>query len=202
MELTIIVGSHRQASQSSKVGDYISKRIESLELFKEVNILNLAETDIPFWDEGVWKGEEKWKEIWSPIESKLSKSDAFIIITPEWGGMVPSKLKNLLLLASSNAMGNKPALIVSVSAGLAGSYPVNELRTSGYKNTKICYIPEHIIVRKVEESLNSEPNLNSEHDTYIRSRIDYALKLLGIYSENFKGIRNTDFNFDEYKFGM
>ncbi len=45
-------------------------------------------------------------------------------------------------------------LIVAVSSGAGGAYPVAELRMSSYKNSRICYIPEQIIIRDVENVLN------------------------------------------------
>jgi hypothetical protein len=40
-------------------------------------------------------------------------------------------------------------LIIAVSGGAGGgAYPVAELRMSSYKNSRICYLPEHLIVRQ------------------------------------------------------
>ncbi len=202
MKLSIIAGSHRQLAQSSKVAHFINDRIKTLNLFDSSYILDLAKAELPFWDEGVWRGEEKWKQVWTPIAKVLESSDAFIVITPEYGGMVTAKLKNFFLLANSKMMGHKPGLIVSVSSGLSGSYPVNELRTSSYKNTKINYIPEHLVIRKVEECLNETPNTESEFDTFLRPRVDFSLKLLAEYSKAMAPIRNADLNFKDFPYGM
>lgn len=202
MKLSIIAGSHRQTAQSSKVAHFINNRIKELGLFESTYLLDLAKTDIPFWDESVWEGAEKWKQIWSPIAEQLDTSDAFVIITPEWGGMVPAKLKNFFLLANAKVMGHKPGLIVSVSSGMGGSYPVNELRISSYKNCKINYIPEHLVIRKVEECLNETPNTDSEYDTYLRPRVDFTLQLLAEYGKAMAPIRNLDLPFKDFPFGM
>lgn len=203
MKVSIIVGSHRPNSQSLKVARYLSKRITELTQLKEQFLLDLAETEIPFWEEGVGeKDNETWKPIWSPIEQELDTSTCFIIVSPEWGGMVPAKLKNFFLLANAEVLGHKPALIVSISSGIGGSYPVHELRISSYKNTKLCYIPEHLIVRYVTEVLNETPTPDSKNDTYIRLRIDYALQLLDLYNHAFLDIRSSGFKFNEYPFGM
>ena len=69
-------------------------------------------------------------------------------MTPEWNGMATPAIKNFFLYFSSSVLFHKPALIVTVSAGHGGAYPVIELRSSGYKNTKLCYIPEHVIIRE------------------------------------------------------
>ena len=70
--------------------------------------------------------------------------------------MVPAKLKNFLLYCSKDELAHKPALLVSVSAGLGGSYPIAELRISSYKNNRLCYLPENVIIRNIETFLNDK----------------------------------------------
>ncbi|MCI1265105.1 MAG: NAD(P)H-dependent oxidoreductase [Saprospiraceae bacterium] len=202
MKITIVMGSHRPEAQSLKVAKYLSKRLTDLKVCDEVYILNLAIADIPFYDEGLKKKEGIWKTNWEPIENELASSDGFIIISPEWGGMVPAKLKNFFLLPNTISMAHKPALIVSVSEGFGGSYPINELRTSSYKNTHICYIPQHVIIRKIKLCLNDELAADNDFDKLIRPRIDYSIQLLGHYCEAFIPLRKTDFNFNQFPFGM
>ena len=78
----------------------------------------------------------------SPISNKLASSDAFIVISPEWHGMAPAGLKNFFLMWGKGELAHKPALIITVSSGDGGSYPVAELRMSSYKNNRICFLPE------------------------------------------------------------
>jgi len=202
VKISIVTGSHRKDSQSGKVGKYLEKRLLELDLCEKTYLLDLGNHEIPFWDEGVWQGEEKWQTIWKPIEAELTDSDAFIVISPEWAGMVPAKLKNFFLLTSTSVVGHKPALIVTVSASTGGSYPVAELRTSSYKNNHICYIPEHIIVRNVAEVLNETENPDNKSDSYIRGRIDFALSLLKQYALALKPVRESGMDFNKYPYGM
>jgi len=202
MKLSIITGSHRKESQSAKVGNYIKKFLENTSLFKEIYFLDLAHSEIPFWDEGVWNKDEKWEKIWNPIKVELRSSDAYIFVTPEWGGMVPAKLKNFLLLPKADVTGHKPALIVAVSSGFDGSYPVNELRTSGYKNTKLCFIPDHVIIRHVEIVLNNYNKAEDDSDIRIRNRLNHAVEMLYHYCKAFKQLRSTDFEFNKFMNGM
>ena len=67
--------------------------------------------------------------------------------------MVPAGLKNFFLCFGRNELAHKPGLIVGVSSADGGVYPVAELRMSSYKNSRICYIPEQLIVRNVESVL-------------------------------------------------
>jgi NAD(P)H-dependent FMN reductase len=189
MKSFIVVGSHQKTSQSARVGDFIQKRLSALKLSSDSSVLDLGKTPLPMWDEGVFEDSELWKKEWHPWLSAAKLADAFVLITPEWAGMATPAIKNFLLLASgTGAMAHKPALIVSVSAGKGGCYPISELRASGYKNTAVCFLPEHIIVRNVNSMFVGETP-EGEDDTYVRKRIDYALNLLGGYSKALKEVR-------------
>ncbi len=190
MKIAIISGSHRKNSQSEKVSRYISKELNS-KLSISTYLLTLAENPVPLMDENFFNpDDEKWKKVWKPISDELQSSDAIIVVSPEWHGMVPAGLKNLLLLCSVKEFGHKPGLIVSVSIGAGGAYPVNELRTSGYKNSRICYIPEHIIVRDCGHVLNNDVP-ESPADEMIRNRTLYALNILVEYSKALNSVRES-----------
>jgi hypothetical protein len=82
-------------------------------------------------------------------------------------------------------------LIVTVSASRGGSYPVAELRMSGYKNNRIAWIPEHVIVQHVGSNLNA-PDGTAElakEDALIRQRLHYALRLLEEYGKALRQVR-------------
>ena len=102
MNITIVSGSHRQNSQSTKIAKVIKSALKSLKECDEAPIFNLADNPLPLWEEGVWKAEKKWKSLLVPISEKLAYSDAFIIISPEWHGMVPAGLKNFFLMWGKN----------------------------------------------------------------------------------------------------
>ena len=61
MKISIIMGSHRPESQSLKVAKYLMARLKVLNLCDEIYLLNLAEADIPFYDDGLKKSEGIWK---------------------------------------------------------------------------------------------------------------------------------------------
>lgn len=200
MKIAIISGSHRESSQSEKVARYIHKAL--LACHVESDVITLAKNPLPLWDEGVWGEDAKWQRLWSPIAETLTKSSALVLVSPEWSGMVPPGLKNFLLLCSSREVGHKPALIVSVSSGIGGSYPVAELRGSSYKNNRLVYIPDHVIVRNVESVLSSdEPD--GERDIAIRERIQYSLNLLIEYAQALAQVRESGvINHKDFPYGM
>ena len=184
MNVFIISCSHRKQSQSFKVAKYIEEVLKSQE--HQVYHHDCGMNPLPMWTPERIGGE--WAT-WDSVSQELNEADALILVTPEWNGMSTPQAKNLfLLVGGSKAIAHKAGLIVSVSAGRGGAYPIVELRSSSYKNTKINWIPEHLIVREVESVLNDKM-AESKSDQWIRDRIDFTLTHLSIYSEGLKRIR-------------
>ncbi|WP_455207665.1 NADPH-dependent FMN reductase [Kaarinaea lacus] len=191
MKISIISGSHRDKAQSMKVAKIIKSYLDD-GICDETWLFSLSGNPLPLWDQGVWDGDPQWKERLTPIKEQLASSDGFVVISPEWHGQVPAGLKNFFLLFGKNELGHKPAMIVSVSSGDGGAYPVAELRMSSYKNSRICYIPEHVILRKIEKVLNDNPADNDERsDSYYRERLQWSLNILKGYAVALKQVRDS-----------
>lgn len=202
MKIGIISGSHRRPSQSEKVADYMQQRLVAMGV--ETWVFPLAHNPLPLWEQEIWEKNDIWEARLAPIRSELQTCEGFIIISPEWHGQVPAGLKNFFLLFGKAELGHKPALITAVSSGDGGAYPVAELRMSSYKNSRLCYIPEHLILRKVESILNENPADNDPtSDTYYRERIDWALGILQGYTEALIPMRkSTKILHDKFGNGM
>lgn len=188
MRLAIVSGSHRTASESDRISKIIFNRVEQLETFDHIDILSLARNPLPLWDESIYSGSEEWKELLAPWRKTLKEADAVALVVPEWNGMVPAAVKNFFLLFSSVQLGHKPGLIVSVSAAQNGAYPVAELRMSSYKNCRLCYLPEHLIIRNVADAFTGK---DSEADQLLENRTDYCIRLLGEYARGLALVRNS-----------
>lgn len=205
MKIGVICGSHRRESQSDKVARYAARRLEDAGLAQEVFVFSLAGNPLPFWDAGLWSDDARGGAL-DELRSQLHGCDGFIVVSPEWHGMVPSGLKNFfLLLPGAGELAHKPALIISVSAGAGGgAYPVAELRMSSYKNNRICYLPEHLIVRHAGKVFNEDRADNdTEMHAYLDARLSYCLEILREYALAFKTIRASGkTGLDVYKNGM
>ncbi len=200
MKIVIVAGSHRENSESERVARFVEQQLPALGA--QGSIVSLAGNPLPLWDESVWSGDEKWKDLWSPISTTLRESEALVVVAPEWAGMVPPALKNFFLLCSTREVGHKPALIVSVSSGVGGSYPVAELRVSSYKNNRLVYIPEHVIIRNVGECLHGEES-SSDRDRDIRKRLNHGLGILLEYGKALAQVRASGVvDYKEFPFGM
>ena len=179
MNISIISASHRKNSQSNRVALILKKLLQ--EKFKSIQIFNfdLFKVNLPMWSEE--EIEENRKLFFNEFSSKLLKSDGFIFVIPEYGGMATPISKNFFLHCNKGELSHKPALVVSISSGNGGSYPISELRSSSYKNRHILWIPENIIIRNVEHfDPGNHGNLIPE---WLDKRIDYVLNLLIEYSK-------------------
>lgn len=203
MKITIISGSHRNPSQSEKVARHIEKTLQQ-EYGVETWLYALADNPLPLWDQSLWEDSPEWNQRLAPIKQQLAASDGFVVISPEWHGQVPAGLKNFFLLFNRFELGHKPAMIVAVSSADGGAYPVAELRMSSYKNNRICYIPEHVIVRNVEKVLNDKAEDNNvDADAYFRERISWSLGILKGYAEAMKPMRESvSIHHDKFGNGM
>lgn len=180
--VVLIAGSSQLDSQSAKVAHYLAGRLESLALCDRAQVIDLGVTPLPLWPAAA--SEDHW-----PQQRELLRgADALVVIAPEWHGMACPALKNFFLYAGLQELGHKPALPVGVSAGLGGAYPLAELRASSYKNSRIAYLPEQLVVRQVECVFNDGAPWDEE-DRRLRERADWALRMLCEYADALREVR-------------
>ena len=187
MKISIISASHRLNSQSKRISNYLVERLLLIRPDLEKFLLDLSKTSLPLWSPEKKNGEGIWGQTWNSISKDLESSDGFILVVPEYGGMATPASKNIFLLCGNGEFSHKPGLIVSVSSGNGGAYPIAELRSSSYKNTHIMWIPENIIIRNVEEFNPGSHGKNIPN--WLDDRIDYTLNLLLAYTFNMKPLR-------------
>ncbi len=187
MKISIISSSHRSNSQSKKISTFLQNNLLNLNSKLDTFFLDLAEAALPLWSSEKKNGKGTWGKNWNSISDNLNESDGFILVVPEYGGMATPTAKNIFLLCSNGEFSHKPGLIVSVSSGNGGAYPIAELRMSSYKNTHIMWIPENIIIRNVEEFNPGSHGKNIPE--WLDKRIEYVLKLLLAYASNMMPLR-------------
>lgn len=197
MNIAIVAGSSRPNSQTAKVARFMRQTLINQHGLDEqaVNVIDLGSYPLPLWpaeDQGPW----------GLFEKQLAKADALIILAPEWHGMACPAIKNFFLYATKAQLAHKPALLGGISSGIGGAYPISELRASSYKNCRLCYIPEHLIIRGVESVMNM-PQAVDENDERIRQRMNYALDILLRYARALQPVRaEVDMDTAEFANGM
>ena len=199
MKISIISASHRLNAQSKRISFFLKDNLTNIDSELDTFILDLAEEALPLWSPEKKEGKGVWGETWNSISNNLIKSDGFILVVPEYGGMATPAAKNIFLLCGNGEFAHKPGLIVSVSSGNGGSYPISELRSSSYKNTHLMWIPENIIIRNVEEFNPGSHGKNIPN--WLDDRIVYVLNLLLAYASNMKPLR-TIVNRKDFGNGM
>lgn len=185
LNIALVAGSSRNNSQSGKVARAMRQRLIELghTSHESSSVIDLGLAPLP-----LWPAEDTGP--WNLYRQQLAAADALVIIAPEWNGMACPAIKNFFIYASKAELAHKPGLLVGVSSGIGGAYPIAELRASSYKNCRLCYLPEHLIVRQVEKVLNG-PQAVDEADERIRGRIDYALDVLVRYGHALQPVREV-----------
>lgn len=183
LNIAFVAGSSRANSQSGKVARFLRQRLiqQGETSTEQSSVIDLGLTPLP-----LWPGEDQGP--WPLFAQQLMAADALVVVAPEWNGMACPGIKNFFIYAGKAELAHKPGLLVGVSSGVGGAYPISELRASSYKNCRLCYLPEHLIVRQVEKVLNT-PEAASEDDQRLRARIDYTLDVLLKYGVALKPVR-------------
>lgn len=190
--ITLIAGSNRPQSQSRRITDLFAESLgHSGDTTTE--IIDLFEHALPLWDPEKRGESTRWDAVWGPVSDALKRADGLVFVVPEWGGMAPPHVKNLLLLADKFELAHKPALLCGISAAVGGAYPISEMRASGYKNNRILWIPDHLVMRYVGQfSWANEPENTAL--SILQSRARYSLRMLEAYADALKPIRSTVFD--------
>lgn len=186
MKVVIVQGSTRADSQSAKVAKRIQEKLTSLKA--DVELIDLFKVALPVYDDS---GQKEWEV----IKPRLENADAFVLITPEWDGSASPGIMNFLTFTSvgkQKPLAHRPAIIVSVSSGAGGSYPIAQLKAFGNKNNHPVFIPEHLRFRTVKTILNGqEPENGNEVDKSMHERTEHSLKVLLAYAEKLSEIRQA-----------
>lgn len=196
MKILLISSSQRENSKSIEVAKYLQTNI--LNKIAEIDSSIIDLSLYPFLLDQYGTGRDapqllaKEKE---KVLSQLYACDAVVFITPEWGGMVPPALVNLLLLTANGSanglpLGHKPAFAVGISASSGGSNPISLLKGYAAKNSHMTWLPLHAIIQNVQDFLEQEwdPTLENRYNQ-VQSRLLVGLKSLVIYSQQLVRVR-------------
>lgn len=183
LNITLVVGSHRADSQSLRIAHHMNEHF----LAGCAPVLDLYAARLPLWDgEPLADASAEARQV-QQVKAAAAAADAFVFIVPEWHGMAPAGLKNFLLWCGAKELAHKPVLLVGVSASVGGAFAIAELRGSGYKNSRLLYLPEHLILRDVAALWTGQEGRSS--DEYLEKRTRYALDLLHTYAAALQPVR-------------
>lgn len=128
MKLQIIIGSTRPERVSHLLAPWAANEANNL-ADTEVEIVDLLDYDLPFLDEPIspqYNPERKPNPIAQKFLDKISKADAYILITPEYNRSYSAALKNALDYIDFQFKQKPVALLAHGSTG--GAQAVSHLR--------------------------------------------------------------------------
>lgn len=178
MKTLIIAGSQRPESNSARLAGIVNDRYFQ----GQADLLTLADKPLPEWDGGGFDRDDVRE-----VKARVMAADALVLVVPEWNGMAPSAVKNFFLWCGAAELAHKPALLIAVSASTGGAYVINEMRTSSYKNSRLLYLPEHLLYRNAD--LLWVDGVTSKSDVYLAERTQYAVNLLNAYAVALQPVR-------------
>lgn len=173
----------RAQSQSLKVANWLSA--QAIRDDCESTVLDLHEFKLPLFDDGETPAENL-----PALLSMLAKADAYIFVSPEWNGMMSHGLINMLHYAK-NELAYKPVMLVGVSAGRGGTYPIDQMRLMGHKNRHYILSPENLIVSGVESAFNDSDMSDQAPDYVLKSRAKYSISVLVELAKHLQNVRES-----------
>lgn len=181
MNIVVISGSMRKESQSLKVSKWLAEHAKSLDA--QSDVLDLHEVRLPLFDDGETPAPEA-----ENIRAMLENTDAVVFVSPEWNGMMSHGIMNLQHYIEKQ-LAHKPVMLVGVSSGRNGHYPLAQMRQIGYKNNQYVISPEALLVQGVNDTLNDHDMNEQSPDYSVKKRADYALKILIEYAKALAHVR-------------
>jgi NAD(P)H-dependent FMN reductase len=204
LNILVVSSSQRNESKSFDVAEYIQNNILNDIQGIDSSILDLSRYPLLLDHYGISREDsaQESKDNSASLSSnkddvlsQLYACDAVIFIAPEWGGMIPPALVNLLLLTANGSanglpLGHKPAFAVGVSASGGGSNPISLLKGYAAKNSHLTWLPLHAIIQNVDDFLAHpwEPHSESRF-SQVQSRLLVGLKSLTIYAKQLSSVR-------------
>lgn len=195
MNVMVISASMRSNSQSRKVADYLTTTLQK----KGTNAwtCDLHSLGMPLFDDGETEFSSK-----NELLAQLNDAQAYVFVSPEWNGMMSHGLINMLHFVS-HEMAHKPVMLVGVSSGRGGTYPISQMKQLGQKNNHYVISPENLIVSDVKNMLNTLEIVEADQDYQLKKRALYALDVLLIYAHALEQVRTSPtINFEEFGNGV
>jgi len=124
MKITIVTGSNREQSTSTKLCRYIATVLQEKEI--NVTLFDLYEKPLPFFDPSNRVTNDP--NVHALIHA-VGGADAVILSTPDYHGSVSGVLKNALDFLGFDQFDSKAVLAVSSSGGAVGVSPLTHLQT-------------------------------------------------------------------------
>lgn len=157
MKITIILGSVRNERQSHRLAHFISDQLTDKGF--DAAIIDMAKTPLPiFGQEGSDTSNVE------PVGNILQKSDAMILVTPEYHGSFSGALKNLLDYYWIEFQ-KKPIGVAAASAGRMGGINASTQLQHVILSLGAYALPLKLLVPEIQKAFNDSFTPSNESIT-------------------------------------
>lgn len=174
MKITIIAGSNRKQSSSTKLCRYIESVLQSRGV--KATLFDLFERPLPFYDPA--RDEETDANVLALMEA-AGGADAIVLSTPDYHGSISGVLKNALDYLGFDEFDSKAVLAVSSSGGAVGVSPLTHLQTI-VRNLHGINCPEWISIGGENRAFTADGEpANEKVKERVHKVLTYFIKLAG-----------------------
>jgi chromate reductase len=167
--LTLIIGTNRPNSNTSKVARHVEEIYASLKV--PLHILDLHKLPAEIFSPSSYAEKPK---SFHPFAEAILKAEGLIVVTPEYNGSVPGILKYFIdMLKFPESFEKKPVCFVGLSAGIWGALrPIEQLQQIfGYRNAFI--YPERVFLHRINSVLDDNGGLTDpEHFERLKAQAE------------------------------
>lgn len=153
--ITLIIGTNRPASNTSKVARHIEEIYAGLKT--PFHVLDLAQLPVEIFSPSSY-GEKP--RSFHPYADAVLKSSGLHIVTPEYNGGMPGILKYFIdMLKFPESFEHRPVCFTGLSAGIWGALrPIEQLQAIfGYRNAYI--FPHRVFLPGINSLLDNNGRL-------------------------------------------
>jgi NAD(P)H-dependent FMN reductase len=179
--LTLIVGTNRPDSNTSKVAEVVEDIYTDLGV--RLHVLDLAKLPQEIFNPASYGEKPKSFE---PFSEGILKSTGLVVITPEYNGGMPGVLKYFIdMLKFPESFERRPVCFVGVAAGIWGALrPIEQLQAIfGYRNAFL--FPERVFLPRIDSLLTEQgafkdPEMVERLRTQADGFVDFVGRLRGV----------------------
>ncbi len=170
MIITVIAGTNRTNSNSSKLAKIAKKKLEADGI--EVKLLDLVDMPTELFAPDNYGNPP---ESFAPFQEAISNTDGIVTIVPEYNGSFPGALKYFIdLLKFPESLEGKPSCFVGISAGIFGSLRSIEQLQMVFQYRNAIQFNQFVIYPKVHEKIAKDGESLSDEGS--DKRLDNLLK--------------------------
>lgn len=184
----VVIGSVRLGRQSHKVARYLENILGQF-AHTEITVLDLLDEPLPMMDERYDLHPDP-PDLVRRTGERIRSADAFIFVSPEYGGSYPGVLKNLTDLFGRQMTG-KAIGVVTTSSGKMGGINASHQLQHLVLSMRSYPMPLKLLIPFVHEAFDEQlkplhAELHTSANQFIRTFLEFASAITAMRQGKFK----------------